>query len=215
MAFAFPEGASFQFSTTFASAKTISDISNASPAVATATAHGYADGDLVLIASGWDDVNDSVVKVNQLAADTFELLGVNTSETGRYPVGTGGGTAKKISGWQVIPQVLTIASQGGDSRYTQVQLLSRRNAIQIPTGFNSSSIQLSLAYDPGNAVFEEMLDVSRGSTQCAFRMVLSGGVTTVGYGYMAVSEMPQLNSNQVATIAVTMTLGGRPISYSA
>ena len=215
MAFAFPEGASFQFSTTFAGAKTISDISNASPAVATATAHGYADGDLVLISSGWDDVNDSVVKVNQLTADTFELLGVNTEDTGRYPVGTGLGSAQKISGWQVIPQVLTISAQGGDPRYTQVQLLSRRNAIQIPTGFNASSIQLSLAYDPGNAVFEEMLDVSRGSTQCAFRMVLSGGVTTVGYGYMAVSEMPQLNSNQVATIAVTMTLGGRPISYSA
>ena len=213
MALFFPEGSSQQFSQTFASAKTITALTNANPAVATSTAHGYITGDEVLVTSGWEDATDSVYKVETVDANSFKLLGLDTSNTGFFPAGTGTGTAQKISGWTAIPQVLTISGSGGDARFTDVQLLARRNSLKIPTGFNATSITLSLAHDASQPGYITMLGISRNLSKVAFKQVISGGAVTYGYGYMNVSEMPKLNSNQVNTVDAAMTVIGRSLSY--
>lgn len=215
MSFSFPEGSTFQFSTTFAAAKNITALTNASPAVATSVAHGFIDNDVVLVESGWEDLNESVVKVDQLTVDTFSLLGVNATDTNFYPAGAGVGTAKKVSDWKAIPQVLSISTSGGDPRFTTVQPLARRTALNIPVGFNAQSVTLTMAYDPANAIYQEMLDLSRGLEKVAFRMVLGGGVQAMGYGYLSVSEFPALNSNQVNQVTASFSMIGRPVSYSS
>lgn len=93
MALYFPEGSSQQFSQTFASAKTINALTNANPAVATSVAHGYNTGDEILITSGWEDATDSVYKITVLTADTFSITGLDTTNTGFFPAGTGTGTS--------------------------------------------------------------------------------------------------------------------------
>ena len=213
MALFFPEGSSQQFSQTFASAKTITALTNANPAVATSTAHGYITGDEVLVTSGWEDATDSVYKVETVDANSFKLLGLDTSNTGFFPAGTGTGTAQKISGWTAIPQVLTISGSGGDARFTDVQLLARRNSLKIPTGFNATSITLSLAHDASQPGYITMLGISRNLSKVAFKQVISGGAVTYGYGYLNVSELPKLNSGNVNTVDAAMTVIGRSLSY--
>lgn len=215
MAYAFPEGSKFYFSTTLAAAKTLSAMTNANPTVATSVAHGYVDNDELLLTSGWEDATDTVFKADQLTADTFSLLGLDTADTGFF--GPGGGassTTQKISGWTEIPQVLTIATSGGDPRYTSINPLARRNGINVPTGFNPTSITLTLGHDASNANYQTMLGISRRLSKVAFKMQLSGGATTYGYGYMAVSELPQLNVNQANQVTAALTLLGRSISYA-
>lgn len=213
MAFFFPEGSSQQFSQTFASAKTITAVSNANPAVATSVAHGFTTGDEILLASGWEDATDSVFKVTVLSADTFSIGGLDTSNTNFFPAGTGIGTAQKISGWTAIPQVLTISASGGDARFTDVNLLSKRNGIKIPTGFNATSVTLSLAHDASQSGYVTMLGISRNLSKVAFKQVISGGSVTYGYGYLSVSEMPKLNASQVNSVDAALTVIGRSISY--
>lgn len=213
MALYFPEGSSQQFSQTFASAKTITALTNANPAVATSVAHGYTTGDEILLTSGWEDATDSVYRVTVLTADTFSIQGLDTTNTGFFPVGTGTGTAQKISGWTSIPQVLSISGSGGDARFTDVQLLAKRNSLKIPTGFNATSITMSLAHDAAQANYIIMVGISRNLSKVAFKQVISGGSVTYGYGYMSVSEMPKLNSNQVNAVDAAITVLGRSISY--
>ena len=213
MAYYFPEGSSQQFSQTFAAAKTISAITNANPAVATSAAHGFATNDEILLTSGWEDATDTVYKVTVLTADTFSIQGLDASNTGFFPVGTGAGTAQKISGWAAIPQVLTISASGGDARFTDVAPLSKRNSIRIPTGFNATAMTLSLGHDASNANYITMLGISRNLSKVAIKQVISGGAVTYGYGYMSVSEMPKLNVNQVNTVDCAITILGRSISY--
>jgi len=215
MAYAFPEGSLFQFSSTFAAAKTITALTNASPAAATSVAHGYVDNDEILLTSGWEDATDSVYMVNQTSVDAFETLGLNTTNTNFFPAGSGTGTAELISSWQTIPQVLTIATSGGDPRFTTISPLAKRNSINVPTGFNATSITLTLGHDPSNAIYQTMLDLSRSLTKVAFKMVLSGGGISYGYGYMAVSEMPSLNVGQANTVTASFALLGRSISYDS
>lgn len=212
MAFNFPEGARFQFSTTFASAKTITALTNANPAVATSTAHGYVTDDEILLNSGWEDAKDSIYKVTVIDANSFSIQGLDTTSTTFFPAGTGIGTAQKVSAFSDIPQVLTISPSGGDPRYTDVQLLASRNSIKIPTGFNATTQTLTLAHDSANATYKTMIGNSRTQTKVAFRVVAGGGYE-YGYGYMAVSEVASKQSNQVNSVQVAINYLGRSISY--
>ena len=213
MAYYFPEGSSQQFSTTFATAKTVSAVTNANPAVATSTSHGLTTGDEVLFTSGWEDATDTVFKVEVVDANSFKILGLDSTNTNFFPVGGGTGTVQKITNWTAIPQVLSISASGGDARFTDVTPLAKRNAIKIPTGFNATSITLSLAHDASNANYQAMVGISRALSKVAFKQVISGGSVTYGYGYLSVSEFPKLNNNQVNAVDAAMTVLGRSISY--
>lgn len=181
--------------------------------MATSTAHGYTSGDEILLTSGWEDATDTVYKISVVDANSFQILGLDTSNTGFYPSGSGTGTAQKVSGWTAIPQVLTISSSGGDARFTEVNPLAKRNGVKIPTGFNATSVTLTLAHDSSNANYQTMLGISRTLSKVAFKQVISGGAVTYGYGYMSASEMPKLNNNQVNTVDAALTVLGRSISY--
>lgn len=213
MSYNVPEGSQQQFSVTFASAKTITAISNANPAVATSTAHGYATNDELLLTSGWEDATDTVFRIEVIDANSFKILGLNATNTTLFPAGTGGGTAQKVSAWQTIPQVLTIASSGGDPKFTEVNPLAKRNGLSIPIGFNAVNLTLTLGHDPTNATYQQMLDIGRALTKTAFRQVLNGPSYQYCYGYMATSEVPQLNQGQVNTVTTSLAAQGRTISY--
>lgn len=215
MAYSLPEGSSQQFSNTLASAKTVTAITNANPAVATCTGHGYTTGDEIMLSSGWEDATDSVYKIEAVDANSFKILGLDTTNTSFFPTGSGGGSAQKLSAWTAIPQVLTISASGGDARFTDVNPLAKRNGIRIPTGFNATSITLSLGFDATNASYKSMVGISRSLSKVAFKQVLSGGSTQYGWGYMSVSEFPKLNNNSVNTVDAALTFLGRTMSYDA
>lgn len=216
MSFNFPEGTRFYFcsSANFSSAKTVTAVTNANPASATSSAHGYVDNDEALFISGWEDASNTVYRLDQFDVNTFTLLGLNTSTTTFYPAGSGTGTTQKIGSWVQIPQVTGINTSGGDPRFTDVQLLASRNALKIPTGFNATSTVLTLAHDPSNTNWLTMIDISRTLTPVAFKMVLGGGGSTYGYGYMAVNESPKLNVNQVNTVDASFAFLGHQVSYA-
>lgn len=77
-------------------AKTISGITQANPAVVTATSHGYANGEEVLITGvvGMTQVNNKVFVVANVATNTFELQGVDSSA---YTTYTSGGSSFRTS----------------------------------------------------------------------------------------------------------------------
>ena len=74
----------------------ITGISNAATAVVTSAAHGFVDGDQVVISGllgGFARINSRTYTVNQLTANTFELVGLNSTGFGAY---AGGGSAGRI-----------------------------------------------------------------------------------------------------------------------
>lgn len=215
MAYSLPEGSSQQFSNTLAAAKTITAITNANPAVATCTAHGYTTGDEIMLSSGWEDANDSVYKIESVDSNSFKILGLDSTNTSFFPAGSGGGSAQKLSAWTAIPQVLTISASGGDARFTDVNPLAKRNGIRIPTGFNATSVTLSLGFDATTPAYKTMVGISRSLSKVAFKQVLSGGSVQYGWGYLTVSEFPKLNNNAVNTVDAALTFLGRTMSYDA
>ena len=213
MAYYFAEGSKIQFTQTIAAAKTVTVATNANPCVMTSVAHGYTTGDEILLTTGWEDATDSVYKITVLTADTFSVSGLDTTNTSFFAVGSGVGTAQKLSGWLDIPQVLTFSASGGDARFTDISPLAKRNSIKVPTGFNATSVTLSLGHDAAQANYITMLGIARNLSKVAIKMVISGGAVTYGYGYMSVSETPKLNVNQANTVDAALTILGRTVSY--
>ena len=74
MAYAVSTGTRFAISTTLGAAIPVTAISNASPAVITAAAHGLAQGAPFLLKSGWEDLNDSVLQAGVVATNTITLV---------------------------------------------------------------------------------------------------------------------------------------------
>lgn len=68
---------------------TISGITNANPAVVTATSHGLSDGDIVKIVDvvGMTEVNGGVFVVQNVNSSTFELADVDSTGYGTYSSG--------------------------------------------------------------------------------------------------------------------------------
>ena len=216
MAYHFPAGTKGFFSTALAAAKTVSAITNATPAVATSTGHGYTDGDPIMLTSGWQDASDAVFEVDQLSADTFSLLGLNATDTNVYAAGTGAGTAKKVSDWVEIPQLLTITTNGGGIKYGTVDPIGSRQASKQPVGFEAIGIDMKLGYDPTNVTIQTLQGLTRSFSKCVFKLVLPGGGRVYGYGNIACSEVPEIGSKETP-LQITASIGfdGRAISYGA
>lgn len=212
MSYNFPEGSKFQFSTSFAAAVTVTAATNANPSVLSAAVHGLATDDEFLFTSGWEDATNSIYRALNLTSGTLSPKGLDTTNTNFFGIGSGTGSIQKVTGWTDIPQVLTVGNSGGDARFTTVQPLAARNGIQIPTGFNPATTTLTLAHDPALAAYQTMVGLSRTQSKVAFR-ILGGGGAMYGYGYMSVSEIPQMQSGQVNQVNCAISFLGRLISY--
>lgn len=216
MSYKTPEGCKFLFSTTFAAAKAVATLSNGDPAVAGVTGHGYTEGQEILLISGWEDATDSVYLVGNVpGVDSFEVAGLDTSDTDWFAPGGGVGTVQLISNWIEIPQVLTTTPNGGDPRFVDVNPLARRNGFQIPTGFNPASLSLTLGHDAGNANYKTMKDISRTLQKVAFKQLLADGSATYGYGVLTVQNIAQLTSGQVNQVTAVFAAQGATNEYEA
>lgn len=213
MAVATPIGAAFYISQTFASAKTLTIVSNANPALATSVSHGYSDNDEVLFSSGWDLANNTVVRVDQQSADTFLLTGLNTTNTNTFAAGSGIGTTQKISSWIQIPQILSVSTSGGTPRYVDYRFVSSQQGQKLPDGFESASITFDIGFDPSLSNWDTLLDISQTNTLVAYKYVRGDGAATYGYGYFNMASQAQIASGAVDKIQATFAAQGMLISY--
>lgn len=93
------QGTVLRMETARATTKAISGLTNASPGVVTATAHGYTTGDIVYVDNvvGMTGVNKRAFVADSVATNTFNLKGVNTTDTSVYAAYASGGDSYKIT----------------------------------------------------------------------------------------------------------------------
>lgn len=215
MAYIFPEGTKVFYSNTLAPAKNVTAITNGFPAVATSVAHGFVDLDPILFSSGWEEATDTVFEVDQLTADTFSVLGLDATDTNLYAANTGIGSARKVSNWTEIQQVLNISANGGTPKYGNVSPVGTRMDKKFVIGYESASLELKVGYDPANATQAALTQLARKYTRVAMKLALPGGGRIYGYGILTASEFPEISRGNALQISVGLSMDGRPISYFA
>ena len=207
-------GSKVLISTTFGAAQVVTAISNADPAVVTAV-NQFAAKDEVLMYNGWDDVTDSVYRVAAPTAGNFQLAELDTTDTEWFPAGASAqGTARKITDWMEIGNITNLSSEGGGAKTIDVRIMSRRNAISLPAGFESSKITMELAYDPKRVDQKSLDKISRKLSQrCAIKIIVPGGATIYGYGFVQKNAMPKFSMDDILKVDASVSILGSLAVY--
>lgn len=196
-------------------AKSVSAISNANPAVASSAAHGFANGDIVLLNTGWQKLNDRLVRVASQAAGTFEVAGQDTTNTTLYPAGTSSGSARKVSVWTQITQVLECSTSGGEMQFATYSFLENDFESQVPTQHSAQSLTMSIADDPTLAGYAALKKAAAERQAIPLRAQMPNGSVIYYYGYISFNETPTMTKNNVMACQATFSLMSLPIRYAA
>jgi len=215
MAVSLPNGVIFSLGTTLDSAKTVSQITNANPGVASATSHGYSNGDIILLNTGWQKLNDRLFRVANQATGTFELAGQDTTSTTLYPTGTSAGSAKKVSAWTQITQVLECTTSGGEMQFATYSFLENDFESQIPTQHSAQSLTLSIADDPSLAGYAALKKAAAERAAVPLRAQMPNGSVIYYYGYISFNETPSMTKNNVMACQATFSLMSLPVRYAS
>jgi hypothetical protein len=208
-----PDGATIAIATTYAAAKTISAVTNASPPVASSVAHGFANGDLVALTSGWQPLNDRIFRVAATGADAFSVSGADSTNEQKYPAGTGAGTARKITAWTQVTQIMGFETSGGEQQYTNFSYLEEDFERQLPTITSAQSISLLIADDAALPGYQALKAASDSRALTAIRLLLRDNSVVLYNGIIALNETPILTKGQVVQVRASISLQSKPVRY--
>jgi hypothetical protein len=157
---------------TIDAAKMITAISKANPGVATSTAHGYANGDVVVLAiEGMTELDGMVVRVAAVAANTFELEGVDTTNFGTFT----SGTAKEVLTWLTVSGATQVNFGAGSAEQLEKTTLvdrTKRFEAGLPDQPNVSVNVFGDVTDTAQVAIEK---AGRDGTSLAWRYTRKSG----------------------------------------
>jgi hypothetical protein len=214
--FTLPNGSTISISTGFGSDVTVSGITNANPGAATSTAHGYTDGDILAVAaSGWANLEGRMVRVDNALTNSFDLEGINTTSTTKYPAGAGASTVKEVTGWVQITGILEPNGSGGEQQFWEGAPLEANRNTRIPTTISAAGINFQASYDPSATWWDYVEAAADDRVPRAVLLTLSNGAKLYYYCYVGMSVVPSLTRDQPMTVGISLSLVGDPTRYAS
>lgn len=155
---------------------TISAITKANPAVASATAHGLDDGDVIRItnAGGMTELNGGTYVVEKVDANSFRLLNTNSTGYGTYT----SGAVVTVAQFSNYCQLTNYNRQGGTSRESDDSTIC---SVSVETGLglpDFGTTQLNYLFSLNDTVQRALQAADLSKDLIAVRVTLpsNGGV---------------------------------------
>ena len=209
-----PNGVLVAIATTYGATKTVTGVTNANPAVATTSAaHGITTGGIIEVTTGWSKLNAAVVRAASAAGSSLAYEGIDTTDTGLFPAGTGGGSIREITAFTQISQVLTITTSGGEQQFYTFSYMEDDFERQLATQTSPVSYTLELGDDPTLPGYIALKAAAASRQTRALKMTLPGGSILLYNGTLSLNETPKMNKNEIMTVTATFSIKGPPIRY--
>lgn len=209
-----PNGSLWHIASGYGSAITVSALSNADPAVATANSHGLSDGDIVEVTSGWSRLTNKIVRVDAQDSNSFQLEGIDTTNTTIYPAGSGVGSVREITGWTQLQQILGVNTAGGEQQFLDYQFLEDDAQKRIPTFKSPITLTLNIGDDPELAGYLLAEEANDDRLVRALRCTLPSGALLFYNGFVSVNKTPSMNVNELMQVPITVALQAEPVRYA-
>lgn len=211
-----PTGSTFFVASTIASAKTVSAITNAAEAVVTSTAHGYSNGDTVIMFSGWGRLNKRAFRIKSVTTDSFVLEGADTTNTTFYPSGTGTGTVQKVSTYTQITTIMNPSSSGGDPKTVNYKFIESDVEYSINDGFTATSYTVELDADAiGTAGYTAMKTLTEVQTDTVLKIVTRSGSILLVPCTVALNESVRMQDGQINRVTAAFNGNNRAVRYAS
>lgn len=216
MAYGIPNGSTFDIAATYSAEVAIVSISNANPAVVTATAHGFTTGDIVFINTGWEFMNNRAFKVGTVATDTFVLQGdyVDTTNTTFYPAGSSAGTVKSVDTWSQVTQITNLEFAGFEQNYLDVQFLASKTQVQLPTFKSAATLTLTVADDPDQPYVPLVKAYDFDLSTNVLRMNLVKEDSILYTAIVSWTPSPTVTINELITNTIGAAVQAQPTRYT-
>lgn len=218
MAITISTGTSISIASAYTGPFTVSVITNATEAVATVGAgHGLQAGDFVEMTSGWDLLNNRVVRVKAVATNDVTLEGVNTTGA-KFPAGTGIGSLRRInktSGVTQLTQLKDLSASGGDQQFADITSLSDRTTKQVPTVRSAVTMNIGVYDDPSLSWYPIVTAASDASVPTALIMSFPNGSVLIANAYWSLQKVPTVGKNEALSTQISLSYAADPIRYAS
>ena len=173
-------------------------VTNATEAVVTAVAHGFSNGDVVEMTSGWGRLNKRHFEIESVLTDSFVLSGEDTTNTTFYPVGTGIGSVRKATTFTQITSVMNPQSSGGDPKTVTYKFVESDVEYSINDGFGATSYTMELDADAlGSAGYTALKSLTQVQTDTCLKVVTRSGSRVYQPCTVALNESIRMQDGQI------------------
>ena len=193
-------------------AKTITGITKANPAVATSSAHGYANGDIVTLSVvGMYQVNIQPVRVANVTANTFELEGVDSTAFDTFT----SGTAQKVTLGTTFSTIGDFTTSGGDVEMIDTTTIHDATKSSQPGSATAIECSGNFNWDPSDAGQIAMKNASAAKVMRVFKVQFSDGSKWFFNGYPGYAGNPTGSAGAKVTSPFKISSNGRPSFYAS
>ena len=211
-----PTGSTFYVASAFASSKVTTIVTNATEAVVTSAGHGYSNGDIIEVTSGWGRLNRRAFRIKTVATDTFVLEGAETSNVNYFPAGTGVGTVRKATTFTQITTVMKPASSGGEPKTVNYKFVESDVEYSINDGFGATSYTLELDADSiGGAGYTALKTLTEVQTDTILKIITRSGSIMLVPCTCALNEAVSFNDGQINAVKASFNGNNRIVRYAS
>lgn len=209
------KGTTHWVATSLAAAKTVTGVTNATSAVCTSAAHGYAVGDVVVLYSGWSRLYKRAFRISAQETNTFTLETADTTNTTLFPAGTGTGTVAKVTGWTQVPKVLESNPTGGEAKSTDYEFMEDENTYTLNNGFNAVKRSIAIDADTmGTAGYTLLRSLTDVQTDTVLKVQAKTGAFTLLPCTVAMNEEETIVGN-IAAVRIDVNGSNRSTRYAS
>jgi hypothetical protein len=193
-------------------AKTITAITKAHPPVVSSTAHGYNDGDLVLLrVTGLVDADYLVARVDNKTTDSFELENIDSTNW----AGTlSSGSAYKLAMTTAAATLTDINPSGGEAEDINVRTIHNTRDKVIPGNFSPLVHNFGSLWDPGDPALAAMRSYTKTKSPVAVEFIFATGVKVLGCAIPSTSMAPGGAAGATVTTPVKVAWQGDLTFYT-
>ncbi len=211
-----PSGTISSVATAFGAPVTVSTVTNATEAVVTATAHGFANGDIVEMTSGWARLQKRAFRIKAVSSNNFTLEQADTTNASLFPPGSGAGSVRKVNTWVQLANTINPSSSGGEAKKVTYKFIESDIEYSINDGFSAVDRTFDMDADaittPGYQALRTLTDVQ---TDTIMRKVAKSGAVSLLPCTINLNEEEIEQDGQIVTVRVSVSGNARSTRYAA
>jgi hypothetical protein len=203
-------GVGVSMQSAIAATKTLTAITKAVGGVVSSEAHGYSNGDYVLLlVQGMTQVHERVFRISSVATDSFVLEGEDTTLYNTFS----SGTAQKLTLGTTFSTLKTISGSGGE--WDKLDVTTIHDTIKKIEPGMASAVEFSFDsfWDLADAALIAAVNLSKNQAQAAFLFTFATGHKMAFYGYVGATGVPQGSTGEKVITKLAITASGVPTYY--
>ncbi|MDE1492869.1 phage tail protein [Xenorhabdus bovienii] len=207
MAYNIPNGSRVYIASKYGDEVKFSAASNAEEVVLTVeAAAGISKSDIVHVGSGWKKASGAY-RVKAVTEKSITLEGLDTTDKNTFPAGGGAGSLKKVLSWEVMPQVMTISTEGGEQQTQEVQFLEDEQAETIDTYKNGVVQVYTFAHDAKQSIRKLLMKLDDSKQITAIRFYNKRAAEDRYYtASVSFQRVPNTAMNEVENVTARLSL---------